>query len=177
MIFVETSVKGAYVIEIEPVHDERGFFARTWCERELAERGLNPVVKQSSVSFNKRRGTLRGMHYQVAPHEETKIVSCPRGAIHDVVLDLRRESPTYKRHVALELSADNRKMVYIPIGCAHGFQTLLDNTEVDYRISTPYVPEAARGVRFDDPAFGIQWPSEPRIVSERDRSYPDFEDS
>ena len=178
MRFTETPVAGALVVEPEPIEDERGFFARTFSVEEFAARGLDTRVDQCSVSFNARAGTLRGMHYQEAPHGETKLVRCTRGGIYDVALDLRPGSPTYLRWAGVELSADDGRALYIPEGCAHGFQSLADGTEVLYQISTPYVPSAARGVRWDDPAFGIDWPPAPaggRTMSERDAEYPDFE--
>ncbi len=174
MIFRPTDLPGAVIIEPEKREDERGFFARTWCQREFTEHGLNPRVVQCSVSFNLRKGTLRGMHYQAAPFPEAKLIRCTRGAIYDVIIDLRPESPTFKRWVAVELAADNHRMLYIPEGFAHGFQTLEDQTEVFYQMSEFYAPESARGVRWDDPAFHIAWPPGERIISERDRSYPDF---
>lgn len=175
MRFVETELPGAYVVELEPQFDERGYFARTWCEREFAQRGISMTVRQCNASVNRRRGTLRGLHYQASPHEEAKTVTCVRGAIHDVIVDLRRESSTFKRYVAVELTAENRRMLFVPPGFAHGFQTLADDTEVHYLISAFYAPESARGVRWDDPAFGIVWPpAEERIMSARDRAYPDF---
>ncbi len=174
MKYIETSLPGVYVIEIEPVTDNRGFFARTWCRNEFASRGLESHLAQCSVSFNHNRGTLRGMHYQAHPLEECKLVRCTMGAIYDVVLDLRIESPTYLKWISVELTADNRKMVYVPKGMAHGFQTLVDNSEVFYQITVPYKPDYARGVRWDDPAFSIQWPVPDPIMSERDRSYPDY---
>lgn len=174
MIFIETKLKGAFVIEPERLEDERGFFARTWCQSEFEAHGLNPRLAQCSISFNKRRGTLRGMHYQAAPHEEAKLVRCIRGAIYDVILDLRPVSPTFRQWTSVELTADNRRMVYIPEGCAHGFQTLEDSTEVFYGMSEFYCPEAARGVRWDDPAFGIEWPVQVTAVSYKDNSYSAF---
>jgi dTDP-4-dehydrorhamnose 3,5-epimerase len=175
MLFTETKLAGAFLIQPEPVEDERGFFARTWCLRELEDHGLVSRLAQCSVSYNRRKGTLRGMHYQIAPHQEEKIVRCTQGALWDVTLDLRPESPTFKQWVGYELSADNRAQVYIPAGCAHGFQTLEDNTEALYMISEFYSPESARGVRWDDPAFSITWPAaERRIISARDAGYPDF---
>lgn len=173
MIFTETSVGGAYLIEPERMEDERGFFARTWCRREFREAGLNPELVQCSISFSPRRGTLRGLHYQAAPHEEVKLIRCTMGSIYDVVLDLRSDSASSLTHFGTVLSAENRRMLYLPEGCAHGFLTLEDDTEVFYQVSEVYVPEAARGVRWDDPAFGIEWPGEVRAVSERDRRYPD----
>ena len=174
MKFNETLLRGAYLVDIEPVQDDRGFFARCWCEREFASHGLVSKFVQCSVSFNKLKGTLRGMHYQTAPHEETKLVRCTMGAIHDVIVDLRPNSPTFKRWVGIELTSENRRMLYIPKGYAHGFQTLVDGTEVSYQMSEPYFPESAAGCRWNDPAFGIEWPPGPRVISDRDRTYPDF---
>jgi dTDP-4-dehydrorhamnose 3,5-epimerase len=174
MIFTETAVAGAFVIVPEPLHDERGFFARAWCSRESALRGLASGIVQASISFNRKKGTLRGLHYQVAPHAEAKLVRCTAGALHDVVLDLRPDSPTFLRHAAVVLDAARRRTVYVPEGVAHGFQTLADDTEVLYMMSEFHDPASARGVRWDDPAFGIVWPSGERTMSERDRSYPDF---
>ena len=176
MIFIETTLQGAFIIELDKLEDERGFFARTWCQREFAAHGLNPHLVQCNISFNRQRGTLRGMHYQAAPHEEAKLVRCTRGGIYDVIIDLRAQSPTFKHHIAVTLTAQNYRMLYVPEGYAHGFQTLEDNTEVVYQMSAFYAPDSARGVRWDDPAFGIQWPSAQRIISERDRTYPDFVD-
>ena len=170
-------VSGAYLIEPEPIADERGLFARTFCAEEFARRGLDARVSQCNTSANRRAGTLRGMHYQAAPHGEAKLVRCTRGAIFDVAVDLRPSSSTYLRWAAAELTADNRQAFFIPAGCAHGFQTLADDSEVLYQMSTPYVPGAGRGVRWNDPAFGITWPEPPplgRTISERDRVYPDL---
>jgi dTDP-4-dehydrorhamnose 3,5-epimerase len=175
MIFHPLEIPGAYLIEPERKEDRRGFFARTYCRRELEERGLDPTVVQCNVSVNKLRGTVRGMHWQAAPHEEIKLVRCTAGAIHDVILDLRPDSPAYKKHVAVELDADSRSSLYIPAGVAHGFQTLTDDTEVFYQMSEFYYPEAARGVRWDDPAFDVTWPLEITEISDRDRGFPDFE--
>jgi dTDP-4-dehydrorhamnose 3,5-epimerase len=175
MRFTETKVAGAYLVEPEPIADERGFFARTWCREEFAANGLNPDLAQANLSFNARRGTLRGMHYQAAPHEEAKLVRCTRGAIFDVALDLRPGSSSYLAWFGTELTDANRHMLYVPEGCAHGFLTLEDATEVAYQMSTPYAPAAARGVRWDDPAFGIEWPGEVLVINERDRSYPDLD--
>ena len=174
MIVTRSPLAGAVVLDLEPRHDSRGLFARTWCVREAAAAGLNPRLAQASVSYNKRRGTLRGMHYQEAPHEEAKLVRCTRGSIYDVVIDLRSGSITFGRYFSITLSAENRRMLYVPEGFAHGFQTLEDETEVSYQISEFYVPSAARGVRWDDPAFGIEWPLAEPILNERDRSFPDF---
>jgi dTDP-4-dehydrorhamnose 3,5-epimerase len=174
VIFKETPLAGLFVIEPEKIADQRGFFARTWCQRELAAHGLESQLVQCSISFNRKAGTLRGMHYQVAPCEETKIVRCTRGAVFDVVIDLRPHSPTFKRHVAVTLTGENHIILYIPKGFAHGFQTLEDDTEVLYQMSEFYAPEYARGVRWNDPAFAITWPAADRIINERDQSYPDF---
>jgi dTDP-4-dehydrorhamnose 3,5-epimerase len=172
--FAKTHLEGAFVVEPECHEDARGFFARTWCQREAEAHGLNPRVVQCNVSLNRSRGTLRGMHYQAPPYQEAKLVRCTMGAVHDVIIDLRPESRTYKQHLAIVLTAENRKMLYVPEGCAHGFQTLADNTEVFYQMSEFYAPSHARGVRWDDPAFGIQWPLATRIMTERDATYPDF---
>jgi len=172
--FTETTLKGAFVIEPDRIEDERGFFARTFCRHEFEAPGLNPDLVQCSVSFNLKRGTLRGMHYQVAPHAETKLVRCTRGAIYDVIVDLRTQFRTFRQWVAVELSANNRLMLYIPEGLAHGFQTLQDETEVFYQMSEFYSPEHARGVRWNDDAFRISWPIVDPIISNKDRSYPDF---
>lgn len=174
MIFRETKLSGAFLIEPERREDDRGFFARSFCREEFAAHGLNPHIAQCSTSFNKRKGTLRGMHYQVPPFAETKLVRCTSGAIFDVIIDLRESSPTFTEHFATELSSASGKMLYIPEGFAHGFQTLVDNSEVFYQMSQPYASECARGVRWDDPAFGIQWPAAERIILERDRNYADF---
>jgi len=174
VIFWETKLPGAFVIDQERRDDERGFFARTFCREEFVARGLNPNVAQCNVSFNKRKGTLRGMHYQVPPSAEAKLIRCTAGAIFDVIIDLRESSATFRQHVAVELSAGTGKMLYVPEGCAHGFQTLVDDTEVFYQMSHAYAPESARGVRWDDPAFGIEWPAAERILHERDRNYPEF---
>ena len=174
MIFTETELARAYVIDLEPLADERGFFARAFCEREFCEKGLNPRLIQCNVSFNLRKGTWRGMHYQEVPFEEAKLVRCTRGAIWDVIVDLRRDSPTFKRQFAVELSADNRRMLYIPERFAHGFQTLTDGTEIFYQMSEFYSPEYARGFRWNDPAFDIQLPLNITAISDRDASFPDF---
>ncbi|CAN5828738.1 MAG: dTDP-4-dehydrorhamnose 3,5-epimerase [Gemmatimonadetes bacterium] len=174
MIFRETRLPGAYVIEPERIEDERGFFARSWCEREFRAHGLNPRLVQCNLSFNRYRGTLRGMHYQAAPHPEAKLVRCTMGRIHDVIVDLRPESPTFREWVAVELSAGNRRMLYVPEGFAHGFQTLEDESEVFYQMSQYYHAELARGVRWDDPAFGIAWPLPVQALSARDSAYADF---
>jgi len=173
--FSATAIPGVHLIIPEMQEDVRGGFARLWSEREFAEHGLETRVAQSSMSTNRRRGTLRGMHYQVAPFEEAKLVRCVRGAIFDVAIDLRPESPTFRRHVAVELNASNRNTLYIPTGFAHGFQTLADDTEVWYQMSQVFSAEHARGVRWNDPAFGIAWPiSPPTVILERDATYPGF---
>ncbi|MDY6804037.1 MAG: dTDP-4-dehydrorhamnose 3,5-epimerase [Cyanobacteriota bacterium] len=174
MKFIETILKGAYVIELEKLEDERGFFARSWCEQEFAERNLNPHLVQCNISFNRKKGTLRGMHYQEKPYQETKLVRCTRGAIYDVILDLRSDSPTCKQWVAAQLTSENRKMLYIPEGFAHGFQTLEDNTEVFYQMSEFYHPEAAKGIKWNDTAFDIEWMEKEPILSDKDKSYSDY---
>jgi dTDP-4-dehydrorhamnose 3,5-epimerase len=173
MRFVETSLPGAFVVEPERRQDERGFFARTWCQEAFAARGLTTVWAQCSTSYNHRRGTLRGLHYQAEPCPETKLVRCTAGAVFDVIVDLRPGSPTYGRWAAVELSAETGRQLYIPAGLAHGFQTLTDGAEVFYQISAPYRPDLQRGTRWDDPALAIAWPACPeRIVSPRDRAWP-----
>ncbi len=175
MIFQPTRLAGAYVIEIERLEDERGFFARAWCQREFAEHGLNPQLAQCNISYNRHRGTLRGMHFQAAPYEEAKLVRCTQGAIYDVIVDLRRDSPTYLGHFGVTLTPAARNMLYVPEGFAHGFLTLADDTEVFYQMSEFYAPGAARGFRWDDPAVGIAWPGAIQVISERDAAYPDLE--
>jgi dTDP-4-dehydrorhamnose 3,5-epimerase len=172
MRFTETALAGVFLVDIEPLEDERGFFARTWCAREFAQHGLASGLVQCSISYNRSAGTLRGMHYQRAPHEEAKLVRCIRGRAWDVVADLRPDSPSCRQWTAVELSADNRRMVYIPAGVAHGFQTLMPDTELFYQMSSFYEPAAAAGVRWDDPMLGIRWPLRDAIVSDRDRALP-----
>jgi dTDP-4-dehydrorhamnose 3,5-epimerase len=174
VIFRRIQLAGAYVIEQERHEDFRGHFARIFCEREFAEHGLETRVAQCSVSFNRRKGTLRGMHYQTSPFEEAKLLRCNRGAIYDVIVDLRRGSPTFKKYFAIELDEQHGSMLYIPTGFAHGFQTLADDTEIFYQMSQFYSPDHARGVRWDDPAFDIPWPSHERFILDRDQNYPDF---
>ncbi len=174
MTFHETKLKGVFEIHLERKPDERGFFARSWCQKEFESNGLNPKLVQCSISFNARRGTLRGMHYQVAPYQEAKLIRCTSGGIYDVVVDLRPDSVTFKNWIAVVLTAANHHMVYVPEGCGHGFLTLEDDTEVFYQMSEFYNSEAARGVRWNDPAFGISWPEEVKVISERDRTYADF---
>lgn len=174
MNFVDTPLPGAYVIELERLDDDRGWFARTFAAEEFAAQGLNHAVAHCNVSFNARAGTLRGMHYQVAPHAECKLVRCTRGSIYDVIVDLRPDSSTYLRWFGIGLDADEGRSLYVPEGLAHGFQTLVDGSEVLYQMSHEYVPSHARGVRWDDPAFAIEWPDAERTISERDRTFPDF---
>ena len=175
MVFHETPLPGAFLIELEKREDARGFFARTWCRREFEKKGLDTRIAQCSTSFNERRGTLRGLHYQVLPHAEVKLVRCTRGAIYDVIIDLRPDSPTYKQWVGAELTAENGRALYVPEGFAHGYQTLVDETETFYQVSEFYTPSAEGGVRWDDPAFAIEWrdAGEP-LVSDKDRSWPDY---
>lgn len=175
MKFIETEIAGVLVVELERHRDERGFFARTWDADEFHARGLTAELAQCSVSFNEHRGTLRGMHYQRFPHEEAKLVRCTTGAIFDVAVDLRARSESRRHWFGINLSAENRLALYVPEGCAHGFLTLTDGAEVSYCISARHAPDAAAGVRFDDPAFGIDWPAHVAVVNERDRSYPDFD--
>lgn len=174
MIFTETPVEGAYVVGPERHEDERGWFARTWCAREFSEHGLAATLSQCSLSFNLRSGTLRGLHYQAPPHEEAKLVRCPQGRIYDVVLDLRPHSSTFLTHFGVELDGADHRALYVPEGCAHGFQTLEDNSLVFYQMSAAYAPHAGRGVRWNDPAFGIDWPLPDPVIVDRDASYPDF---
>ena len=174
MIFLRTKLHGAYIIELDKIEDERGFFARSWCRQEFKEHGLSSELVQCNISFNKKRGTLRGMHYQDSPYEENKLVRCTMGEIYSVIIDLRPESPTFKQHLAVVLSAENRRMIYVPEGFANGFQTLSDNTEVFYQMSETYSPEYHRGVRWNDPVFNISWPIDKPIMLERDQNYLDF---
>jgi dTDP-4-dehydrorhamnose 3,5-epimerase len=174
MRFAETKLAGTYLIDPERQADQRGFFARTWCAEEFTAHGLNAAIAQCAISFNAQKGTLRGMHYQRVPDAEAKLVRCTAGAIYDVIVDLRRESPTFRQWIAVELTAENRRMLYVPEGIAHGFETLTDDAEVFYQISQFYRPESAAGVRWDDPAFGIRWPLPPAVISPRDRQYEDF---
>ena len=172
MKFAPTELRDAVLIEMEKHRDDRGFFARTMCVEEFAQAGLETAYPQSSQSYNARAGTLRGMHFQKAPHAETKLVRCVRGAVHDVIIDLRPDSPTHMRWQGFDLSAENGLSLYIPKGFAHGFQTLVDETDVLYQISYAYVPGVGCGVRYDDPAFGIAWPLPVSVISERDRTWP-----
>ncbi len=174
MKFIPLKLKDAFLIEPDLIEDDRGFFARTFCQVEFLKNGLTVPLEQCSISYNHKKGTVRGMHYQIAPYGEVKVVRCTQGAIYDVIVDLRPESPTFKKWEGIELSAQNRKMLYIPEGFAHGFQTLQDATEVFYQISTSYIPEAARGARWNDSQFSIEWPMTPSVISEKDIRYADF---
>ena len=175
MIFEETKLAGALLVDIERREDERGFFARTWCADEFADHGLVNTFVQANVSWNAAKGTLRGMHFQHPPHAETKLVRCTRGAIYDVIVDLRGDSETFKQWLGVELTADNRRALFVPEGFAHGYQTLLPDSEVIYQVSAAYAPAAEGGVRWDDPAFAIQWPERgDALLSDKDRSWPDF---
>lgn len=174
MIFTEIALQGVWIVDLQQINDERGFFARSFCRDEFAARGLKTAVAQCNVSFNKVKGTLRGMHFQLPPKAEAKLVRCTRGAIYDVIIDLRPESSTYCRWVAVELTGENRRALYVPEGCAHGFQTLEDDSEVFYQMYEFFAPESAAGVRWDDPLFRIDWPLKNPVVSAKDQSYPDF---
>jgi dTDP-4-dehydrorhamnose 3,5-epimerase len=174
MIFTKLSLEGAYLIELKKIEDSRGFFARAFCQREFEEHGLNPRLVQCNISFNPESGTLRGMHYQRAPFGEVKLVRCTRGAIYDVIIDLRTDSTSYRQWQGLELSAANRRMLYVPEGFAHGYLSLTDASEVFYQVSEFYTPGSEAGIRWDDPAFAIRWPMEPRVISDKDRAHPDF---
>lgn len=175
MVFTETKLKGAFIIDIEQIEDERGFFARSWCKEELDEYGLNSNLVQCNISFNKKKGTVRGMHYQIRPYEETKIVRCTKGAIYDVIIDLRPNSKTLNQWISVELTEKNRKMLYVPKGFAHGFQTLEDNTEIFYQMSEFYCSNYSKGIRWDDPHFNIKWPyEENRTISLKDRNWREY---
>jgi dTDP-4-dehydrorhamnose 3,5-epimerase len=174
MLFTPTSIGGAVIVDVDPREDERGWFGRSWCCREFEAHGLNPRLVQCNVSVNKRKGTLRGLHYQAPPFDEAKLVRCTTGAIYDVIVDLRPDSQTFAQSVSVVLSAENRRALYIPERCAHGFLTLTDDAEVFYQMTNFYEPAAARGVRWNDPAFGVRWPDAIVVISERDLSYPDF---
>lgn len=177
MVFSETRLPGAYVIEPEPIGDERGFFARMMCEEEFAEHDLKMDVVQANISYSAHRGTLRGLHWQEPPHAEVKMVRCTQGAIYDVMVDLRKDSPTYLDWEGVELTAENRRMTYVPEGFAHGFLTLTDDCEVFYPVTAAYAPQAERGLRYDDPVLDIEWPGEVRIVSEKDQNWPHLEET
>jgi dTDP-4-dehydrorhamnose 3,5-epimerase len=175
MIFTATKLGNAYVIELEKKYDIRGFFARIWCQKEFAAHDLISHLVQVNISYNKKMGTLRGMHYQMEPFQESKLVRCTRGAIYDVIIDLRENSPTYQQWLGIELTADNYKMLYVPEGFAHGFETLEDNTEVSYQVSEFYAPQSEGGVRYNDPTFGIVWPLDAQVISDKDRNWPDYQ--
>ncbi|MGI9102752.1 MAG: dTDP-4-dehydrorhamnose 3,5-epimerase [Terriglobales bacterium] len=172
MIFRETKIRGVWIIELDKIEDERGFFARSFCQSEFQTHGLDPCVAQCNVSYNAKAGTLRGMHFQISPHAEAKLIRCTRGALYDVALDLRSGSPTERQWVAAELTEENRAMIYIPESCAHGSQALRDGTEVLYQMSRPFHPQSARGVRWNDPAFNVSWPLPSITISDRDQSWP-----
>lgn len=175
MIFKPTAVKDAFIIEIEARTDNRGFFARTWCKNEFEKHGLNTNLVQANIACNRKRGTIRGMHYQVYPYAETKLIRCTKGVIYDVIIDIRESSPTYKNWIGVELTEDNYKMLYVPEGLAHGYQTLKDNTEVIYQVSQFYTPNSEQGIRWDDKFFDVKWPeTEERIISEKDRMWADY---
>ncbi|WP_319502721.1 dTDP-4-dehydrorhamnose 3,5-epimerase [uncultured Draconibacterium sp.] len=174
MIFAETELKGAFLINIEQLEDERGFFARSWCIKEMKKHGINGKIVQTNISYNKKKGTLRGMHFQKSPFEEAKLIRCTRGSIFDVIVDLRRDSPTYLHWLGVELTDDNYKMLYVPENFAHGFITLNDNTEVLYQMFEFYIPECASGIRWNDPALNISWPEDISIISKKDMHYPDY---
>ena len=173
MIFTETHIVGAYLIDLERVEDSRGFFARIWCEKEFESHGIAPCVAQANLSYNHLRGTIRGLHYQLPPHGEAKLARCTSGAVYDVIVDMREDSSTYLAWFGVELSTANRRMLYAPAGCAHGYQTLCDNSEVVYQVSQFYMPGVERGIRWDDPIFGIRWPIPAQVVSAKDSSWPD----
>jgi dTDP-4-dehydrorhamnose 3,5-epimerase len=175
MIFTETKLKGAYLIELERVTDERGHFARCWCAKEFSSHGLSPIVAQVNVGHSAKKGTVRGMHFQTAPHAEVKVVHCSRGSLYDVIIDLRNGSPTKGQWVGVELTADSGRMLYVPEGFAHGYQTLGDDTDLVYQTSQLYVKESATGVRYNDPAFGITWPLPVSIISGADRNWSDYQ--
>jgi dTDP-4-dehydrorhamnose 3,5-epimerase len=176
MIFTPTPIDGAWLVDLDRIEDERGFFARAWSPGDMEERGLSTRIAQISVAWNERAGTLRGLHFQHPPHAEVKVVRCTRGAIWDVIVDLRSDSPTFRRWFAAELTEESRTSLYIPEGCAHGYQTLVDGSEVTYLISYPWTPSASAGYRWDDPAFAIDWPeTAARVLSENDRTWPDFD--
>ncbi len=174
MKFDETSLRGAYLIDLQPIADARGFFARALCRREFEEHCLNPAIAQCNFAFNHVCGTLRGMHYQVEPAREVKIVRCIAGAVFDAIIDLRPDSSTYRRWFGVELSACNRRALYVPEGFAHGYLTLADNSEIQYMVSEFYSPRHESGIRWNDPAFGIEWPMAPQVISDKDASHPDF---
>ncbi|WP_439481872.1 dTDP-4-dehydrorhamnose 3,5-epimerase [Cyclobacterium plantarum] len=174
MIFTETELKGAFILEVERIVDERGFFGRTFCQKEFEKHGLETGIAQANMSFNKKKGTVRGMHYQVAPYQETKLVKCTSGAIYDIIIDLREDSSTYGKWIGVELSGENNRMLYVPKDFAHGFITLEDNTSIQYLVSQFYTPGSERGIKWDDPKFDLKWPIEVSVISEKDNSHPYF---
>jgi len=174
MKFHETKLKGAFIIDIQELGDERGFFARAWCKREMQEHGLSADLAQANVSLSTKKGTMRGMHYQISPHEESKLIRCTRGSLYDVIVDLREDSPTFKEWIGVELTADNHRMLFVPEGFAHGFVTLEDDTEAYYLVTEFYTPGAEQGLRYNDPNLGIEWPVTVTVISEKDASWPDF---
>ena len=174
MKFNETELKGGYIIDIQKIEDDRGFFARGWCKNEFEEHGISSNLAQANISYNKFKGTLRGLHYQASPYEEAKLVRCTKGGIFDVMVDLREGSPTHGKWMGAELTADNHRMLLVPEGFAHGFQTLQDDTEVFYQVSEFYIPNAEKGARYDDPAFGITWPLEVSVISDKDANWPAY---
>ena len=176
MIFTETDLKEAFIIEIKKIEDERGFFGRSWCAEEFREMGLKNEIKQANTSLSIKKGTLRGMHYQIDPYQETKLIRCTRGAVYDVIIDLRKHSPTYRKWTGVELTQDNYRMLYVPEDFAHGFITLTDNVEVYYNVTAFYNPGTEKGIRWNDPLFNIKWPTEPVVISEKDRRHPDYKD-
>jgi dTDP-4-dehydrorhamnose 3,5-epimerase len=176
MLFTEMKIRGVWIIELDRRNDKRGFFARTWCQKEFEEHGLNPHLKQMNVGFTTKKGGIRGLHFQLPPAQEAKTVRCTRGALFDVAVDIRLDSPTYKQWVGVELTAENHRTFYIPEGCAHGYQTLRDDTEILYLTTAFHAPGSARGYRFDDPIFNIEWPLPPGIISDADLSWPPYKD-
>jgi dTDP-4-dehydrorhamnose 3,5-epimerase len=172
VLFTETKLKGAYTIDVNFIKDERGFFGRSYCEHEFTAYGLNTRIVQTNISYNKVKGTLRGMHMQQSPFEETKLVRCTKGAIYDVIIDMREDSSTYRQWIGIELTAESFRMLYVPEGFAHGFITLEDNSDVTYQVTQFYTPGSEKGFRWDDPAFGIDWPISPVVISEKDKSHP-----
>jgi len=177
MIFTETKLKGAFIVDLKPFKDERGFFARAWCQREFEEHGLSGDIKQVNLSYNIKKGTLRGMHYQIQPYGEAKMVRAVRGALYDVIIDLRPDSPTYLQWIGVELSADNHRLLYVPENFGHGFQTLTDDADALYQVSEFYTPGAERGIRYDDPTFKIEWPLPISVISDKDRSWADYQEA
>jgi dTDP-4-dehydrorhamnose 3,5-epimerase len=175
MLFTETTLKGAFFVDLEHRTDDRGFFARSFCAHEFEDHGLKPTVAQCNLSYNHKKGTLRGMHYQIPPAAETKLIRCTQGAIYDVIIDMRPDSPTYMQHIGVELTADNRRALYVPEMFAHGYQALTDGAEVVYQVGEFYTPGYERGLRYNDPVFNIQWPQPVTVISDKDANWPLFE--